>query len=326
VSEIGFGCARLGGLLGQNQGKHESPLTLLQKAHEAGINYFDTADMYTQGESETLVGKAFHSSRSSVVIATKGGYCLPSQRKLLARIKPLIRPIAQALGIKRGSLPASVSGTLAQDFSPEYLVRALEASLQRLKTDYVDLYQLHSPPAAAIASGEFIAPLEKLKTDGKIRYYGVAVDAIDDAMACLRFPEISSIMAPFGLLDLEALDSFLVKAEARDLAVVARGCFGGGLLNPDLSVEQLKELTPKWPQITKYRDLAQQHGRPILEMALQFSMSLRPITVNVLGMRTESHLRANLAYLAAPALSVAEAKSLAAGHELTDLMCHTPNE
>ena len=326
VSEVGFGCARLGGLLAQNQAKHESPLTLLQKARDAGINFFDTADMYTQGESEALVGKAFHSSRDRVVIATKGGYCLPTQRKLLARVKPLIRPIARALGLKRGGLSASVAGTLSQDFSAGYLVSALEASLIRLKTDYVDLYQLHSPPSATIAAGDFIAPLDKLKSQGKLRYYGVAVDTIEDAMACLQFPQLSSVMLPFGLLDLEALDAFLLKARARKLAVIARGCFGGGLLNPELSAQELQEKTPKWQQIVQYRAVAKQHGRSILEMALQFSMSIQPISVNLLGMRTESHLQSNLGYLAARPLSESEALDLAGGRDLTQFMCHTSSE
>ena len=167
VSEIGLGCARLGGMLAQNQGRGESPLTLLHKAFEAGITLFDTADMYTQGESETLIGQAFRAKRDKVVIASKGGYCLPAQRKLLARVKPLIRPLARALGISRGNLPSSVSGTISQDFSPGYLSGAIEASLRRLQTDYLDLYQLHSPPGTVIAAGEWVEALEKLKLRAK---------------------------------------------------------------------------------------------------------------------------------------------------------------
>lgn len=314
VSELGLGCARLGGILARNQTGGESPLNLLQKAFDAGIDFFDTADMYTQGESETLVGQAFHRKRDKVVIASKGGYCLPTQRKLIAKIKPLLRPLARALGIKRENLPSAVAGTLKQDFSSHYLNGAVEASLRRLKTDYLDLYQLHSPSQATITSEEFVESLEtleKMKIQGKIRYYGIAVDSVDAALECLCFPNISSIMLPFGLLDLEALDTFLVQAEARDLAVIARGCFGGGLLNADLTPQQLQEKTSKWQQILTYRQLAEQQGRPLLEMALQFSLSIRPITVTLLGMRTEAHLRANLAYLTAPHLSEAETRSLA---------------
>ena len=319
VSEIGLGCARLGGLVTQNQVRGESPLTLLHKALDAGITFFDTADMYTQGESETLIGKAFYGKRDRVVIASKGGYCLPAQRKFLAGIKPLVRPLARALGLKRENLPASVTGKLSQDFSATYLTGAVEASLRRLKTDYLDLYQVHSPPKETILSGEFIETLEKLKLQGKIRYYGVAVDTVDDAIACLDFSEISSVMVPFGLLNLEALDSFFSPAADRKLAVVARGCFGGGLLNVDLTQKQLQEKTFRWQEIMRYRRTAEQHGRSLTETALQFSLNIRPITVNLLGMRTEAHLRTNLDYLAAPALSDFELRALAAVKEGTDV-------
>jgi len=313
VSEIGFGCAGLGGILARNQAKGESAQALLQKAYEEGITFYDTADMYTQGESETLIGQVFHTKRDKVVIASKGGYCLPAQRKFIARLKPLVRPLARALGIKRGNLPASVAGTLSQDFSPHYLSEAVEASLRRLKTDYLDLYQLHSPPSTVIELGEFIAPLEKLKSQGKIRHYGIAVDTVADAVLCLKYSEIASVMLPFGLLDLEALDSFLlqVEEEDRNLAVIARGCFGGGLLKPDLTEQQLKEQTPKWPRILTCRSLADQHGRSLLDIALQFSLSINQISVTLLGMRTESHLRANLKYLASPPLSETEVRAFA---------------
>ena len=306
VSEIGFGCARLGGIVAQNQARGESPVTLLQKALDAGITFFDTADMYTQGESETLVGQAFAGKRDKVVIASKGGYCLPTQRKLIARIKPLIKPLVRALGLKRQNLPASVAGTISQDFSPGYLTNAVEASLRRLKTDYLDLYQLHSPPKAVILAGAWLETLEKLKSQGKIRYYGIATDSVEDALCCLKYSEISSVMTPFGLLDLEALNTFFVQAEARKLAVIARGCFGGGLLNVDLTTQQLQEKTEKWPEILRLRKVAQEQNRNMLEMALQFSLSVQPISVNLLGMRTEAHLQTNLKYFAAPPLSEAE--------------------
>lgn len=311
VSEIGLGCARIGGLVSQNQERGESPLVLLQKAFEAGITFFDTADMYTQGESETLLGKAFAGRRDQVVIASKGGYCLPTQRKFMARIKPLVRPLVRAIGLKRENLPTSVTGTLSQDFSPDYLSGAVEASLRRLKTDYLDLYQLHSPPIATIQSGECIATLEKLKSQGKIRYYGMAVDTVEDAIACLPFSELSSVMVPFGLLDLEALDTLFARAASRNLAIIARGCFGGGLLNPALSEQQLQDKTPKWQRILALRRIAEQSSRPLPEMALQFTQGISAVSVNLLGMRTEAHLRTNLAYLAASPLTNVEQAALA---------------
>src|ERR1044071_1609068 len=144
VSAIGLGCARIGGIF---QGEQAGYMNLLSAALDAGINFFDTADMYSQGESEILLGKAFRARRDDVIIATKAGYALPAQRKVIARIKPIVRPIIRMLGIKREKMPARVMGAPTQDFSAPYLRRALEGSLRRLGTDHVDLFQLHSPPA-----------------------------------------------------------------------------------------------------------------------------------------------------------------------------------
>ena len=309
VSEIGFGCARIGGVFAQSKGSEEVRNTL-RKAFDEGINFFDTADMYSQGESEVLLGQAFRDKRDKVILASKGGYCLPAQRKLVARIKPLIRPIARALGLKRENLPASVTGSLSQDFSPQYLIQALEASLRRLKTDYLDFYQLHSPPAEIIRSGAFIETLETLKRQGKMRFYGVTTDTVEEARLCLQYPAISSVQMPFGLLDLEGIDAVLSQPEIAAKGIIARGCFGGGLLKETLTEAELKQMTPKWPQILGYRRLAEEHGRSILEMALQFSLCAPNISVTLLGMRTEAHLATNLRYYAAPPLTDQEYAAL----------------
>lgn len=312
VSEIGFGCARLEGVFSKSKSQHET-VRVLQQAFEAGITFFDTSNIYSQGESETLLGKAFRDKRDQVIIASKGGYTLPNQRKLVARLKPVVRPLAHYLGIKRHNLPAAITGTLAQDFSGASLVQALEASLRRLKTDYLDLYQLHSPPTSVIQAGEFVETLEQLKAQGKIRFYGISAETVADALLCLQYPGISTLQIPFGLLDQEAGDALFAQAEARGVAIITRGCFGAGLLKATLTEQQLQEMTPKWSRIIAYRRIAARHNRHILEMALQFALRIKPIAVTLLGMRTEAHLRGNLRSLAASPISDAEY------HELTSV-------
>src|SRR5215207_380372 len=104
VSELGFGCARLGGVF---QGAtRDDVVRTLRTAFDRGITFFDTADMYCQGESEQILGDALRGVRQQVVIASKAGYCLPAQRKLVARIKPLLRPIIRYLGISRRHVPS----------------------------------------------------------------------------------------------------------------------------------------------------------------------------------------------------------------------------
>src|SRR5215475_7699449 len=97
VSEVGFGCARIGGVF--HGSSRSDVLKLLRRAADSGLTFFDTADMYTQGESERLVGEAFERDRQRVVIATKFGYVLPTQKRLGARIKPLLKPVVTRLGL-----------------------------------------------------------------------------------------------------------------------------------------------------------------------------------------------------------------------------------
>lgn len=309
VSEIGFGGSRIGGVFAdKNHGKEA--LNVLRNALDAGVTFYDTADMYAQGESESLIGAAFAGRRDQVIIATKGGYCLPARRNMMKRIKPLVRPIVQALGLKRAKLPAGFSGALSQDFSPSYLTKALEFSLRRLKTDYVDLYQLHSPDATFMQSsafGEALRTLEQLKTQGKLRFYGVATEVPQDAPFCLAAPGISSVQLGFGLLDLDALDQgTLAAADARGLAVIARGCFGGGLLKEGLDERQLKLATPKWQRILALRLLSKAMGRSLLDTAFQFCRATPAVSVTLLGMRIDNHLRDNLHFVQAPPLNTEE--------------------
>jgi aryl-alcohol dehydrogenase-like predicted oxidoreductase len=309
VSRIGFGGSRIGGVFADKNSSKEA-LTVLRAALDAGITFYDTADIYSQGESEALIGEAFRGKRDQVILATKGGYCLPARRNVVKRIKPLIRPIVRALGIKRRQLPAGFSGALAQDFSALHLTRALEGSLKRLRTDHVDLYQLHSPRAPFMQSGLFgesLETLEKLRTQGKLRFYGVATEVPEDVPFCLSAPGISSVQLGFGLLDLQALDQgALAAAEARGLGVIARGCFGGGLLKSDLNEAQLKAATPKWQRILALLSFSRTSGRSMLDLAYQFCRSTPAIGVTLLGMRVQDHLRQNLQYYESPRLKAEE--------------------
>jgi aryl-alcohol dehydrogenase-like predicted oxidoreductase len=318
VSEIGFGGSRIGGVFADKNSAREA-LTVLRQALDSGITFYDTADMYSQGESESLIGTAFRGRRDQVILATKGGYCLPARRNLMKRIKPLVRPIVQALGLKRAHLPAGMSGALSQDFSPAYLIKALEGSLKRLRTDYVDLYQLHSPRAPFLqtpAYGEALETLEKLRKQGKLRFYGIATEVPEDAPFCLSSPGISSVQLGFGLLDPEALDQgMLAQAQARGLAIIARGCFAGGLLKEGLEAAQLEAATPKWQQILALRSLSGSLGRSALDMAFQFCRGTAAVSVTLLGMRTERHLRENLRYFEARPLTNSEQALLQRWHK-----------
>ena len=314
VSEIGFGGARIGGLLAQDGGRATS-LKTLEAACDAGINFFDTADMYSQGESEILVGKAFRNKRDRVFIATKGGYSLPRQKRLIQFIKPFAKPIVRALGLRRSAVPASLSGTVSQDFSPGYLREAVEASLRRLQSDHIDLYQLHSPPREELTGSRLqdaLGLLGRLKTEGKIREYGIALDSVYDVVHCLDMEGLASLQMPFGLMDLQALDGAFDKVSERQLGIIARGCFGGGALKQSLTEAELRASEPQWERALQIKRLAEQMQRSALEAALQFALSIERISVTILGMRTPEHVATNLQYYAAKPLSNEEKRELLA--------------
>jgi aryl-alcohol dehydrogenase-like predicted oxidoreductase len=271
--------------------------------------------MYSQGESEILVGKAFRKRRDKVFIATKGGYCLPGRKRLIQLIKPLAKPIVRAIGLRRSVVPAAFTGTISQDFSPGYLRKAVEASLRRLRSDHIDLYQIHSPPREELCGTQLQGALEllaRLKAEGKIREYGIALDSVDDAAHCLGMEGIASLQIPFGLMDLEALDGVFDKVSGRQYGIITRGCFGGGRLKQSLTEADLRAIEPKWQRVLQIRRLAEQMQRSPLEAALQFSLCIERISVTILGMRTLQHLAANLQYYAAKPLSNQEKRELLA--------------
>jgi aryl-alcohol dehydrogenase-like predicted oxidoreductase len=314
VSEIGFGGARIGGLLAEDRGRATS-LRALEAACDAGINFYDTADMYSQGESEILVGKAFRKKRDKVFIATKGGYCLPRRKRLIQLIKPFAKPIIRALGLRRSAVPAALSGSVSQDFSPGYLREAVEASLRRLQSEHIDLYQLHSPPREELTGSRLqdaLGLLARLKTEGKIREYGITLDSVYDAVHCLDMEGIASLQMPFGLMDLQALDGVFDQVSERQFGIIARGCFGGGALKQPLTEAELRASEPQWERALQIKRLAEQMQRSALEAALQFALSIERISVTILGMRTPEHVATNLQHYAAKPLSNEEKRELLA--------------
>jgi aryl-alcohol dehydrogenase-like predicted oxidoreductase len=293
VSQLGLGCARIGGVFKRNSGDF---VNLLTAALDGGINFFDTADMYSQGESELLVGRAFRGRRSQVVIASKAGYVLPSQRKLIAFIKPLVRPAVRLLGLSRHHLPSAVRGELVQSFSPAYLKVAVEGSLRRLRTDYMDLLQLHSPPSAVVEAGHWVGVLESLKREGKIRYYGISCDTVEAAHAALSHQGVSSLQVPINLLAQEFLP-VLDKAQQAGVGVIARECLANGLLVKELSPEQIRtycqsdaEASEKGSLIDRLRHTAAREGGPLAQLALRWVGRLDGVSVSLVGVSSMEQL------------------------------------
>jgi len=301
VSEVGFGCARIGGVF-QGSSRRQT-LDLLRHAADEGINLFDTADMYTQGESERLIGEAFRRDRHRVIIATKFGFKLPAQKHIISRIKPLVKPLVVHLGLKPRHVHATVRGTVSQqDFSRQYIFEAVESSLRRLQTEYIDIYQLHSPPTDVLQRAEFVEALESLRAQGKIRYWGVACEHADDVLTSLRFAGLSTVQVGLSALEQAALDSAIPRAAEEGVGIIARQVYASGLLTrPVDRLPAAHEIDAdpvvgerKLAQIERFGALALEHRRDRAELALQFALSVREIATVLLGVSRREQLDASL--------------------------------
>src|SRR5206468_812842 len=195
------------------------------------------------------------------------------------RVKPLLRPVVQALGLRRPGSRTGVGGIASQDFSPRYLVSAVDATLRRLGTDYIDIYQLHSPSAAVVEAGEFVDALERLRSDGKIRAYGLAADVPDDVSGFDRVKHIASLQVPFSAIHRRAATQVLSKAAEHGVGVISRSCFAAGLLVGSEPEESLRERTPDWAAIMGFRAAAADLDRPRDELALQFNLAVPSLAV-----------------------------------------------
>jgi aryl-alcohol dehydrogenase-like predicted oxidoreductase len=303
ISEIGLGASHFGSML-DNKNRDEVSKTIL-KALDAGINFCDTADIYGQGESEILIGKTFKGKRDKVVIASKAGYKFSSTGKVFTKLKPLVQPFIastlKAIPSAKKYLQKMRTNNLEQDFSGKYLVKAIEASLKRLNTDYLDLFQLHSPSILLLENSDFIESLELLKKQGKIRYYGIACDTTDDALACLQYPEISSLQVEINILNQDAIARLLPLTQKKKVAVIARQPFASGLLlqlfrkePDDLNDAMKKKILELQKHLQINSKLYEEFVSNPSHMALQFLLQQNGISVTIIGMRSQRHLEDNL--------------------------------
>lgn len=307
VSEIGFGGWAIGGnAVGNSYGPTDDAESsrAIRRAFELGCNFFDTADVYGHGHSEEVIGAALADVRSQVVLATKVGGNFYNRD-----VHPLFSErISQMLGVPFDQIPpdAPLPATHDANFTSSYVRFALEQSLRRLRTDYVDLLQLHNPPLNLIASMETYAVLEDMKQEGKIRSYGVSVHPPEEGLAAVQATMPDTIQVVYNIARREPEEALFPAARAANVGIIAREPLANGFLAgryaPDATWEKgdIRTRMPR-PHIhqmvalgQRVRELAEKAGITPAQLALKFPLDNADVSVVIVGMKTVAQVEDNL--------------------------------
>ena len=314
ISEIGLGCQSLGGGL-YYRSKRES-IAVVHLALDAGVNFFDTSDHYSQGLSEEWLGEALKGRRARAVVATKAGTRYTPLGAAAGQLRPLLRPIGSQLRPLKLAFHRMRASQKRQDFSAGYLRRAVEASLRRLNTDYLDLFQLHKPPANELRSAEWLETVDRLQDEGKIRSYGISCANVDDARMCLERPSLASVQIGLSLLELHGLPQFLDQARARSISVIARNPRAQGYLTKEFGDIMAESYASSKAEARTRRERAMQFSflanerRTLAQSALQFVLGRPGVTSAIPRAVNISHMSENLGALTAPPISAEEMRTV----------------
>jgi aryl-alcohol dehydrogenase-like predicted oxidoreductase len=308
VSALGLGAAPIG-----SRTDWPTSIKTLEAAFDVGINFYDTAPSYGQGSSEKIVGEAFKNKRDKVIICTKVGHAITPVLQLASQFKPLVRTTLQNIPgiqkvIQRRVQTFVQSQTSTDNFEPGYIVESVEGSLRRLKSDYIDLLLLHSPPRSVIEQGDAFQALDSLVAQGKIRHYGISVGALADTIECLNAKDynISALQVTINLYEQEAIEELLPLAIEKGIACIAREPFAHGKLVPrQPEGSSLGYLGPL--ESDDYFEFLTYGGeRTITQAALQFLLQVQGISTVLAGMSQAKHVYQNSKVFELPKLTVEE--------------------
>ena len=206
VSELSLGTWQLGGVWGTGF-NHTSAQKILEAAYEEGVNFFDTADVYEDGESEKALGVflAKKGSSANIKVATKCG----------KRINPFIN----------------------KNFNPEILRSHVEDSLKRLKVETIDLIQLHCPPTEVYYRPEIFGLFDRLKEEGKIQHLGVSVEKIEEGVKAIQFDNVTTVQIIYNLFRQRPNDYFFDMTHKKNVGIIVRVPLASGLLSGKMTRE-----------------------------------------------------------------------------------------
>jgi len=201
VSDISFGAWAIGGAWGTVD--DNDSMAALHAAIDAGVNFIDTADVYGMGRSERLIARLRKERKEDVVVATKAGRRLPAQ---------------------------TVEG-----YTESNLNGWIDDSLKHLATDCLDLVQLHCPPTDAYYHPEIFGHMDRLVERGKIRYYGVSVERVEEALKAIEYPNVQTVQIIFNCFRQRPAGVFFEQAKKRHVGILARVPLASGLLTGKLT-------------------------------------------------------------------------------------------
>ncbi len=202
VGEVGLGCWQFGGDFGEMS--EETAFSIMEQAVENGTNFFDTADVYGAGRSESLIGRFLKKSGEPVKVATKFG---------------------------RGP------GVFPGNYSPEKLRQGIDASRARLGLEQIDLLQLHCIPTEVMRRGEIFDWLRNEKEAGNIANFGVSVETVEEALLCLEQKDILSIQVIFNIFRQKLVTELLPKAKEMGVGIIVRLPLASGLLSGKFTMD-----------------------------------------------------------------------------------------
>ncbi|MFC3688232.1 aldo/keto reductase [Aquipuribacter hungaricus] len=302
LSVVGLGCWQLGADWGDVD--DADALATLDGALDAGVTFLDTADVYGDGRSERLVGRAV-AARDDVLVATKAG----------RRADPHV----------------------PEAFTPENLRAWTDRSRENLGVETLDLVQLHCPPTPVYSADAVFDALDQLVADGSLRAYGVSVERTDEALTAIARPGVATVQIILNAFRLKPLEQVLPAAQEAGVGIIARVPLASGLLsgkydasttfaaddhrtyNRDGSAFDVGETFAGVPfevglrAVEELREVA--GDRPLAELALRWVVDTPGVTTVIPGARNAEQARRNAAVAGSPALTADERDAVAAVYD-----------
>ncbi|HEY8183553.1 MAG TPA: aldo/keto reductase [Thermoanaerobaculia bacterium] len=285
VSAIGFGGWAIGGAseasgapLGWGKQSDEDSMAAIRRARELGITFFDTADSYGFGRSESLLGIVLSRYRQDVVIATKVGV------------------------VRTGT------GALKKDFSRQHIFHAVDGSLKRLRTDYIDLYQMHNPTIEDLRHEDIQDAMERLQDAGKIRFWGVSVSTPEEGIEIMQRGWAHALQVLYNVLNQAPAQVLFPTAKEKGYGIIARVPLASGLLTGKFRIDSVfpsddlrqNFLTPRRLQeaierVDETKSIIGGASRSLAEGALRFVLANEAVSTTIPGARNSRQVETNAA-------------------------------